>query len=123
MPNDTTLLERKKSILAEGAIYRLGIMDAKQLISANLEANALAKSAMHQIGSAAYAAFRNGALLTGIKPQSILPLIITGVSALSRRSLLKPLLRGAVVLGTLAAVAVFAVKRKNAHRQQVEESL
>jgi hypothetical protein len=53
--------------------------------------------------------------LAGAGAQTLLPLLLNAGSALLRKkSLLKPVLRGVVITGGIAAVAVFFAKKKEA---------
>ncbi|HCE09333.1 MAG TPA: hypothetical protein DEQ40_12170 [Oxalobacteraceae bacterium] len=52
-----------------------------------------------------YAAFKRRTETAGATLQTLLPLVVGGVSALSRRSLLKPALRLALLMGTVALLA------------------
>lgn len=108
--------DRKKQLIAQGAIYRAEAMLAKQAVQESLKPEAMAKSALHQamlIGMAALNA-RNIAGLPGINLQRILPLLMGGVSALSQnKPLVKTVLRGAAVAGSVAGlVRLFMKKNK-----------
>jgi hypothetical protein len=117
--------DRKKQLIAEGAVYRAEIMLSKQSAEASLRPDTLARSILHQVTGAAIAAFRGGniASLPGLNLQTLLPIVMGGISALSkRRSLLKVVLRGAVVAGTAAGVvALVSRKKKSQPEQTVEE--
>jgi hypothetical protein len=42
--------ERKRKVLAQGALYRLGVMEAREVVRENLSAESLAKGAMSRVG-------------------------------------------------------------------------
>lgn len=108
-----SLEQRKAQLVAQGAAYRAGISAAQHAVKADLSVDELAKSALSHVASAAYAAFKSRTGIAGVNLQTLLPLVIGGVSALSKRSLLRPVMRAALVLGAVAtAVAVVAKKRK-----------
>lgn len=107
------LAQRKAQLVAQGAAYRAGIRVAQHSLKTDLSVDELAKSALSHVASAAYAAFKSRTGIAGANLQTLLPLLIGGVSALSKRSLLKPVMRIALLLGAAAAaVAVVAKKRK-----------
>jgi hypothetical protein len=107
--------ERKRKVLAQGALYRLGVMEAREVVRHNLSAESLAKGALSRAAHFATSFIGGGKTLQSIKSlaagglggvslQSVTPLLITGVSLLSRRWLRKPLLYGGIisVVGGLA---------------------
>ncbi len=100
--------ERKRKVLAQGALYRLGVMEARQVVRENLSAESLAKGALSRVGHFAASLFGGGKAVQSIKSiasgglggvnlQSVTPLLVTGASLLSRRWLRKPLLMGGVI--------------------------
>jgi hypothetical protein len=110
--------DRKKQLIAQGAVYRADVMLAKHEVAAGLRPESIAKSALQQallIGFAAFKA-RNLAGLPGLNLQMILPLAMGGISALwKNKRLLKIVLRGAIVVGGVAgAVRLFSKKRETA---------
>jgi len=112
---------RRRKLLAEGALYRIGIMDARERVRANLNASSLAKSAMRRMGGALSSGI--GDLFSGKAGntlQSLAPLLISGASMLSKRYLRKPLL----YWGILGAGVVLAryLARKNRARSDHEDS-
>jgi hypothetical protein len=122
--NDTrhnTLLpvaDRKKMLIAQGALFRAEIMHAKEVTRAGLRPDSLARGALSHIGLAALAALksRGGPSVAGVNVQSLLPLVITGISLLSKNPSLKPALRGGLAAAAAAITAVLVWKRKKAQR-------
>lgn len=108
--------DRKKQLIAQGAIYRAEAMLAKQVVQESLKPESMAKSALHQamlIGMAALNT-RNIAGLPGMNLQRILPLLMGGMSALARnKPLVKTVLRGAAVAGSVAGLVRLFVKKKS----------
>lgn len=107
--------ERKRKVLAQGALYRLGVMEAREVVRENLSVESLAKGALSRAGHFAASLLGGGKAMRSIKSiassglggvslQSVTPLLVTGASLLSRRWLRKPLLMG----GVLAAVGGLA---------------
>jgi hypothetical protein len=101
-PPQESVADQKKRLLAQCAAYRSGIGQARSVVQANLGAETLAKTAFTQLTHSAQAAFSNFSPLlqlknlTGANVQALLPLVVSGVSLLARRSLIKPILRGSV---------------------------
>ncbi len=100
--------ERKRKVLAQGALYRLGVMEAREVVRENLSAESLAKGALSRVGHFAASLFGGGRTVQSIKSltsgglgnlnlQTVTPLLMTGASLLSRRWLRKPLMLGSVV--------------------------
>lgn len=105
--------DRKKFLIAQGAIYRAEVMLSKQALDASLQPEALARSALQQIAHGALSVLGKRGSLPGINLQTLLPLAITGISALAKRKgLLKVLLRGAAVAGAAASVVALVARRK-----------
>ncbi|WP_432240057.1 hypothetical protein [Herbaspirillum robiniae] len=100
--------ERKRKVLAQGALYRLGVMEARQVVRENLSAESLAKGALSRVGHFAASFVGGGKTVQSIKSlaggnfanlnlQSVTPLLMTGASLLSRRWLRKPLMYGGII--------------------------
>ncbi|WP_034296321.1 hypothetical protein [Herbaspirillum sp. RV1423] len=110
---DVPLEERKRKLLAEGALFRIGIMQARGTVRANLTAESLAKGALSRIVGAVSSTF--GAAFSGKRGgtlQSLSPLLIGGISLLSKRYLRKPLLYGTVISAG-AAFAYYLTRRED----------
>jgi hypothetical protein len=110
--SDVPLEERKRRLLAEGALFRIGIMEGRSTVRANLNAESLAKGALTRLIGAVSSTF-SGALFSKGRSnlQSLSPLLIGGISLLSKRYLRKPLLYGGVV-GVGAVVAYYLTRKK-----------
>lgn len=105
--------DRKKQLIAQGAVYRAEVILGKQAVRASLQPDSLAKSLLHRVALTALSAFRNrgGIGLTGANLQMLLPLV-GSVAALVRK---KPLLKRTLAAGAIAAgiAAIVARKRKS----------
>jgi hypothetical protein len=116
MQNHTelTAAQKKKLLIAQGAAYRLGLIESKNTVSANLHADALAKHAFSRLAATASTALGHGMSIRSFAEgnfQTILPLLLSGFSLLAkRRRLIKPLLIGAVV-SAAAGIAASLVRR------------
>lgn len=118
-PDGMNRADRKKQLIAQGALYRAELLLAKEAAHASLQPDSLAKGAMQQIARTALAIFRRRNLtglaglagLAGGNLQMALPLVITGVSALAKR---KHLLKPVLLAGAVAGVVALVMKKKKA---------
>lgn len=117
--------DRKRQLIAQGAVYRAEILLAKQAAEDSLRPDTLARSVLHQAAGALIGAFRGGNLggLPGVNLQTLLPLVMGAISALSKRkSLLKTIVRGAAVAGTAAGVVALVSRKKKATPRPVDDA-
>jgi hypothetical protein len=116
------IAERKRLLIAQGASYRSGIAHARTSLHTSLNAQSLAKSAMNHIAMGAMgavSAFKSGGILKGGNLQVILPLAMSLIARVSnKKHLVKPIARGALVLGAVAAIARFVIRKKNANKMK-----
>ena len=108
----TPLELRKQLLITQGAMYRSGIKSSKEKVVSGLRAESLARSAVKQIGLAAFAAWRGRSGLVGSGLSTALPLVLGGISSLWRQPKLKPVVRGTLIVGAVAAAYVFISKWK-----------
>ncbi|KRB94105.1 hypothetical protein [Noviherbaspirillum sp. Root189] len=112
--------ERKKQLIAQGALYRAEIMIAKDTVRTGLRPQALVRGATEQLAMRVYSTFRHqGAAGLSIgRLQTALPLLITAVSGLmkftSKKLVLKIVLSSILAAGVTAAVTA-AVSRRKQH--------
>lgn len=107
--------DRKRQLIAQGAVYRAEILLARQATEDSLRPDTLARSVLHQAAGALIGAFRGGNIggLPGVNLQTLLPLVMGTISALSKRkSLLKTVVRGAAVAGTAAGLIALVSRKK-----------
>ncbi|MBI1892134.1 MAG: hypothetical protein HYS18_15930 [Burkholderiales bacterium] len=124
MNERTRLLEeRKRLLIASGAAYRVGVVEARQQVSANLQGESLAKKAMGQLALTAVAAFKSrksgGLSATGL--QTLLPLVVSGVSFLAKKTSAKPAVRKVVLAGAVGTLVAVLAKRKFTQWQQTRQ--
>lgn len=111
--------QHKERLLLQCRAYRAGIGYSRKVVRAHLGADEIAKTAIGMVSVRAQSALANFSDLldfknfSGAKLQRLLPLVVSGVSLLSRRSLLKPVLRGALVVGSTAAALYFVSRKKS----------
>lgn len=103
------LAAHKNRLIGEGELYRVRLALAKAHVGAALRPEALLHEALGQAGR--FAGNRLDGLLgpTGLRWQSVMPLVLTALSFIGRRRLVKP----ALGVG-LAAVAVAWLLRRRA---------
>ncbi|CAN5176975.1 hypothetical protein BH11PSE11_BH11PSE11_18760 [soil metagenome] len=107
------IAKRKEYLQAQGAVYRLQIVDAKMGVTENLRPAALAHNALNSIGRIGASALGGGKLGN---LRTILPFVVSGIAAVSKRAVIKPLFRGILVIGAVAAVASVVNKRRKARK-------
>ena len=104
-PEHESSAQRKERLLQQCKAYRAAIGQARVVVRDNLGADGIAKTALGLVSTRAQSAFTNFADMLDFKHISsdklrrLLPLVVSGVSLLTRRSVLRPILRGALVLG------------------------
>jgi ribosomal protein S14 len=99
----TAVDQRKRQLIAQGAVYRAQLMLARQEFREEWHADSLLKRA----GSVLRTATGSGRL------RMLLPLLASGVSALSGKPQLKRLLRNGVIAASMAASVHAFFQRKN----------
>jgi hypothetical protein len=108
-----TIAERKRLLIAQGASYRTGINYSRAVVQSSLSVESIAKNMFSRVAMGAVAAFRGGAALKGGNLRVLLPFALSLVSKLSKKSgSVKPIARGALALGVVAAIARFVISRK-----------
>jgi hypothetical protein len=131
MPSDMhngalSIAERKRLLIAQGASHRLAITHARIDVRASLSAESLTKSVFNHVVMGAITAFKGGALLKsggsllkGSNLQVLLPLAMSIFSRVSKKShLAKPIARGVLVMGAVAAIARFVIRKKNVNKMK-----
>lgn len=114
-----TPAEQKERLIMQCRAYRIAVRNARSSVRANLNPQSIAKTAVGMVSTRAQSALANFSDLldfrniSGAKLQRLLPLVVSGVSLLSRRSLWKPVLRGAAVVGAAGASLYFFSRRKS----------
>ena len=108
------LARRKEILLVQGAVYRAGLSEAKHVLQEKLQAESLAQNMIRSLAVAAFAAFKSRGNLGGIGLRTVIPLVVGGFSAITKKGRLKPVLRGVLLVGVVGAAASFMVKWKNA---------
>ncbi len=107
-PRQTALAARKRQLLLDGAVFRIGIVHAKAQVAHGFRAESLLQAALVCARS-----FANAKLEAALGPpdgriRRLMPLAITAFSMLSRKKISK-LAIGAV----LTAIAAIALIKRN----------
>lgn len=122
---EQTAAQRKQMLVAQGAMYRRGLVESKNELRANLQPAVLAKSALNSFVTTASAALGHGFSLNNIRSanlQTALPLLISVISLLiKRRGLIKPVLIGGIALAAANGI-MRLVSKKKAARQSANVS-
>lgn len=107
-----TLKQRKEKLIREGAGYRAAVRGSRDVISHNLHADVLARSAIAQVKSTVYATAGKLLRLKGANLQTLVPVVVSTASFLMKIRLSRPMLRTAAIAGTLATGAYFLYRKK-----------
>lgn len=113
-----TLAQRKERLLLQCHAYRAAVGHSRQVLRNKFTTQAIAATAVGMVGLQAQSTFAGIADLFDLKHMStdklkkLLPLLASGYSLLSSRALLKPVLRGAVIVGTAGAAVYFLSRKK-----------
>jgi hypothetical protein len=115
--------DRKKQLIAQGALYRAEILVARENVEESLRPDSLARGMLNHAASTAVALFSNktGAP-AGRNLQSILPLVMSGISVVSKKTGLKPMLRGVLVAALTAGAAAFFARKEGTPAEEQDIS-
>jgi hypothetical protein len=108
----TPIEQRKQLLVSQGEMYRIGILISREKVKSGLSAESLAKSAIKQIGLAAFAAWRGRSGLAVTSLPTLVPMLVGVISSLWRQPVWKPLVRGAMIAGAVVSVVTIFGKRK-----------
>lgn len=99
---------RKRQLIAQGELYRVGIVHARANVGYALRPDALLQGVVET--AVGFAGHRVESLLApgGMRLQGMMPYVMTALSFIGRRKLVKP----ALALVTVAAVAAGWLRRK-----------
>jgi len=120
-----TLAQRKARLQQECLDYRSAIAHSRRVIRNNLGMESIAKSAAGIVGQRAQSALGRVTDLFDLshldseKIRRALPVLLSTYSLLSRRALLKPVLRGAALLG-VAGTGLYYYSRRKAKQKKLE---
>lgn len=112
--------QRRRKLLAEGALYRFGIIEAREQVRAGLTPTGLVKSAASRFSGAFGAGVSNlfsGGGNAGKIVQSLAPLLMSGMSLLSKRQVRKSFLYYGIITAGVLLARYVARKAKNTDSQ------
>lgn len=121
-----TLAQQKERLRLQCRAYRTGIGQSRQVLRSRLRRDALAGTALSLVSARAQSALGsvseliNTGNLGGIKLQKVLPLVVSGVSLLSRKSVLKPVVRGLTLVSAVGAGLYFFARKKKGQPPSVK---
>lgn len=107
--------DRKKLLIAQGAMLRADILYSQDMMHAGLRPEALAKSVISHIIPSALNAFKGtgaAASIAQVDLQTVLPLAITGISVVTKRMSVKAAIRAALAIGAIGVMATIISKKK-----------
>jgi hypothetical protein len=123
-----TAEQRKKLLIVQGQLFRLGILDAQHSLTANLRRDVLLKSAFAHVVNTSADVARNVFTLDGLSSgissgrlALLLPVLTKAVGFLSRRHLLMP--AGIVVAVAAAGYASWRSFKAKKRRKQAGEQI
>lgn len=108
---DTLLAAEKKKLIAEGELYRVGLVCAKALVAQQLRPEALWQGALSQALGFAAKHVEHMLAPSGLRVQTAMPYLLAGLSLIARKKMIKP----ALGVGVVAALVVTWLMRKK-HR-------
>ncbi|MGH8807189.1 MAG: hypothetical protein ACREX0_04845 [Noviherbaspirillum sp.] len=115
--------DRKKQLIAQGALHRAEIVLAQRTTQASLHPDSLARSALRHLAFTAWSAFRKGNI--GGLPvdlPTLLPLVMSGISALSKtKPVVKKIVFGTAIACAATSAAVMFSRKKKAARDMPEQ--
>jgi hypothetical protein len=104
MSNDADAVRtaQKNKLIAQGGLYRVRIAHARAQAGAALRPDALLHEAIGRARDFANLRLDSWLAPTGLRWQSVMPLLLTALSFVGRRRLIKPALGVAIAAGALA---------------------
>jgi len=111
---------RKKELIVQGALYRADLSLATKSVRANLNTESLATNLITEIAMAAFSALKSRTGLKVTNLQTVLPLVLSGVSLLSKKAVIRPILRGVAIAASVAGIAAFVLKVRARRRAAAE---
>lgn len=111
-----SLAERKLRLLQEGAAFRAEMIRCRDVVKSNMNGGSLTKNLFGRIAGMAYSMVaKHPGLFNASRLQSLAPLLVTGVSLLSKkRSLRKSLVVGSILIAAVGAATYFSGRNHKA---------
>lgn len=115
---------RKKALIAQGAARRKDIGQSIDIVRDNLHADKLAKHAVNHVTNAAYNTIENLLDLRGLRNgnfRKLLPLAASVYSIVTKRNLVKPVLKGTAAVAGLSGGLFLFWRHKQ--KQKADDAL
>lgn len=107
--SEAALAAHKKALIAEGELFRVGLMHSKINVGNALHPQVLLRGALDHAVGLAHDRVDHFLAPTGLRLQTVLPYLLTAFSFVARRKLVKPALAVGV---TVALGAAWVMRRK-----------
>jgi len=112
---DRSLAERKLRLLREGAVFRAQMISCRDVVRSSMNRESLVKNLFGRVAGVAYAMVaKQPGLFKASNLKSLAPLLVTGVSLLSKRTVRKSLIVGSVLIAAIGAAKYFSGRNNNA---------
>jgi hypothetical protein len=126
MHGDHDIAQRKRQLLAEGAVYRASLAASLHEARENLRGDSLAKRAAGFAASTVFGMVKGKGLVEGLIGQgiglkSMLPFAIEAFSLVAKRPFLKKFLRTAAIAAAAAGAAGIFLRKKKPSSPSEEE--
>jgi hypothetical protein len=116
-----SLAERKRQLLQEGAVFRAEMIRCRDVVSSNMNGGSLTQSLFGRVAGMVYSTIaKHPGLFNASRLQSLAPLLVTGVSLLSKRALRKSLIVGSILIGAVGAATYFSSRNNKAVDEEEE---
>ncbi|PUA17945.1 hypothetical protein [Glaciimonas sp. PCH181] len=110
-----SLAERKRYLLEEGAIFRAEIIACRGIVRSRMTGGSLSKNLFGRFANIAYSiASKQSGLFSAARLKSLAPILVTGVSLLSKRYIRKSLIVGSVLIAGIGAVTYLSNRNNKA---------
>lgn len=108
-----SLAQRKLQLLREGGAYRAEILRCRDGVRSNISGSPLSKGMLGRIVGTAYTMMtKQSGLFSLSRLQSLAPILVTGVSILSKRPIRKSLFLGGIVIAAASTAAYLSNRDK-----------
>ena len=108
-----SLAQRKLQLLREGGAYRDEILRCRDGVRSHMPGGTLSKGLLGRIAGTAYAMVKKQpGLFSFSRLQSLAPILVTGVSILSKRPIRKSLFVGGILIAAASTAAYLSNRDK-----------
>ncbi|QRX84273.1 hypothetical protein [Glaciimonas sp. PAMC28666] len=108
-----SLAERKLQLLREGEMFRAEILLCRDGVRSHMPGGTFSKGLLGRVAGTAYALLaKQPGLFSVSRLQSLAPLLVTGVTILSKRPIRKSLFFGGILIAAASTAAYFSTRNK-----------